>query len=71
MYELLSLLAQELQKVEFESMSFIQKFQSSFSPFVIPVPVKIEVHTVPDFKAAINTKVEPEQLGCDSIFISY
>ena len=33
--------------------------------------VEIEVHTVPHFKATINTKVDPEQQGCDSIFISY
>ena len=40
-------------------------------PYIIPVPVEIEVYTVPYFKATINTKVEPEWLGCDGIFISY
>ena len=27
------------------------------------MPVEIEVHTVPHFKATINTKVDPEQQG--------
>ena len=35
------------------------------------MPVEIEVHTVPHFKATINTKVWPEQLGSDGISISY
>ena len=35
------------------------------------MPVEIEVHTVPHFKASINAKVEPERLECDGIFISY
>ena len=57
----------------------LQPFRLHFSidcsfqlqPSIIPVPVEIEIHTVPHFKATINTKVEPEQLGCDGIFISY
>ena len=43
----------------------------STKPYIIPVLVEIEFHTVPHFKATINTKVEPERLGCDGIFISY
>ena len=35
------------------------------------VQVEIEVHTVPHFKATINTKVEPDQLVYDCIFISH
>ena len=35
------------------------------------MPVEIEAHTVPHFKATINTKVWPEQLGSDGISISY
>ena len=35
------------------------------------MPVEIEVHTVPHFKATINTKVEPEGLESDGIFTSY
>ena len=35
------------------------------------MPVEKKVHTVPNFKATINTKVEPERLGCDGVFISY
>ena len=35
------------------------------------MPVEVEVHTVPHFKATINAKVEPEGLECDGIFISY
>ena len=31
----------------------------------------MEAHTVPHFKATINTKVWPEQLGSDGISISY
>ena len=37
---------------------------------VIPVPVEIEVQTVPHFKAILNPKVEPERLECGGIFIS-
>ena len=40
-------------------------------PYVIPVPIEIEVNIVPHFKATINAKVEPEGLECDGIFISY
>ena len=35
------------------------------------MPVEIEVHTVLHFKATINTKVEPEWLAFDGIFIFY
>ena len=35
------------------------------------MPVEIDVHTVPHFKATINTKVESEVPESDGIFISY
>ena len=35
---------------------------------VIPEPVEIEVHTVPNFKAPINAKVELRGLECGGIF---
>ena len=35
---------------------------------MIPVPVKVEVHTVPNFKAPINAKVDHEGLECGDTF---
>ena len=32
------------------------------------MPVEIEVHTVPHFKAPVNGKEEPRRLVCDSTF---
>ena len=37
-------------------------------PFTIPVPVEIEVHTVPHFKASVNAKVELWRLACGGTF---
>ena len=38
-------------------------------PFTIPVPVEVEVHTVPDFKAPINVKADPRGPEHSDIFI--
>ena len=40
-------------------------------PFTIPVPVEVEVHTVPYFKALVNTKVGPGGLKWGGTFTSY
>ena len=32
------------------------------------MPVEVEVHTVPYFKAPVSSKVEPRQLECSSLF---
>ena len=39
------------------------------SNFTIHVPVEVEVHTVPHFKAAVNAKVGPRGLKCGSTFM--
>ena len=33
------------------------------------MPVEVEVHTVPQFKAPVNSKVGPRQLECDGSFM--
>ena len=35
------------------------------------MPVEVEVHTAPHFKAPVSSKVEPRQLECGGVFISY
>ena len=37
---------------------------------MIPVPVEVEVHTVPHFKAPVNSKLEPQGPEHGGIFIS-
>ena len=37
--------------------------------FIIPVPVEVEVHTVPHFKAPVNGKVDPRGPEHGGIFI--
>ena len=38
-------------------------------PFITLVPVEVEVHTVPHFKAPVNVKVEPRGPEHGDIFI--
>ena len=33
--------------------------------------VEVEVHTVPHFKAPVNSKVESRQLECGGVFMFY
>ena len=47
---------------------YLIKNAGSLWPFTIPVPVEVEVHKVPHFKAPVNAKVEPGELDCSSIF---
>ena len=35
------------------------------------MPVEVEVHTVPHFKALVSSKVKPRQLECGGIFMFY
>ena len=49
---------------------FPNSIKSMLQPYIIPVLGEIEVQTVPDFKATVNAKMEPEGLECDGIFIS-
>ena len=37
--------------------------------FIIPAPIKVEVHTVPQLKAPVNGKVEPRGPEHGSILI--
>ena len=37
-------------------------------PFAIPVPVEVEVHTIPHFKVPMNGKVGPGRLECGGTF---
>ena len=38
---------------------------------MIPVPVKVEVHTVPNFRAPVNIKLEPREPGHGGIFMTW
>ena len=39
-------------------------------PNLIPVPVEVEIHTVPHFKAPVNNKLEPRGPEHGGILIS-
>ena len=69
-YELLSELTSELQKVKVKNFRVILK-KTCFQvwPFVIPVPVEIRIHTVPHFKATINAKLQPKRLECSVTYL--
>ena len=42
--------------------------QDQHLSFIIPVPIEVEVHTVPHFKAPVNAKVGPGGLKCGGTF---
>ena len=59
MYEFLPQVAQELQQVKVESIAFIKLiWKFHLWPFIMPVPVDIEVQKVSYFKRPVNGKVE-------------
>ena len=58
-----------MHKFEVENIFCIKGIQMFyFSLFIIPVPIEIEVHTVPHFKAPLNAKIEPGRLECGDTF---
>ena len=48
---------------------YFKKPKVQIWPFTILVPVEVEVHTVPHFKAPVNAKVELWRLECGGTFI--
>ena len=47
-----------------------ERSKLELQPYVILLPVEIEIQTVPHFEATFNATVEPEGLECDVILIS-
>ena len=43
--------------------------QDQLCPVAIPVPVEVELHTVPHFNAPVNAKVGPGGLKCGGTFM--